>query len=473
MKFIKFSFIYLLMACIFVSCEDTLDVNTDPLAASSADPNAILPYVLVQYSNRFETELGSRMMDVPQHLNFCFNSPQQGNTSSFLTGNTWRMYYVQVLGNLALVENDAISAGAGFNNVNAIAKILKAKSFFELSCIWNDVPFSEALDGVNFPSPNFDAQKDVFEGCVDILDEAIALIDAIDGGQFSVSTGDLIYNGNIDSWRKWANSLRIRILMLLRNKDTSVDGELVAALGQPVIETNAEAALLEYPGGAGGENAYQAILTAFWGPAGNEVYTYHAPGAPFHDLLKDSGDPRYDLLIFDPNDAGPPAQAMYAGENDNLYAAISNAAIRGTLPHIMFLPSEIDFYRAELAMLDVTSDDPQMHFENGLTKILEFWGGQIPGATATIDAATIADYVSNYGTATMTDIHEQLYLEAFLRPIVAWNSVRRTKVPAMAEVPGTSISTILKRFDYPPNEVAANVNTPANPPTDTPQWFEN
>ena len=44
----------------------------------------------------------------------------------------------------------------------AIAKILKAKSFFELSCIWDKVPFTEALDGANFASPNFDGQEVVF-----------------------------------------------------------------------------------------------------------------------------------------------------------------------------------------------------------------------------------------------------------------------------------------------------------------------
>jgi len=473
MKIIKLLSLSFVIALFATSCQDTLDINTDPLAASSADPNAVLPFVLVQYSNRFETELGSRMSDVPQYLQFCFNSPQQGNTSSFLTGNTWRMYYTEVLGNLALVEADAIEAGAGFGNVEAIAKILKAMSYYELAAIWDNVPFSQALDGVNFPSPQFDAQKDVFMGSVAILDEAMALIDNLPEGVFDVSTGDLIYGGDMMAWRRYANSLKVRILMLVRNKDTSVDGAIVGALSQPLIETNGQSAQLEYPGGPGGENAYQAIITAFWGAAGNEVYTYHAPGAVFHDLLQGNGDPRFDLFIFDPNGGGPAPQATYAGENNNLYAAITNNVIRGDLPHILMTPAEIDFYQAELAMMGVISGDPQEHFRNGLTNILNYWGGDIPGATATLDAGTISDYVSNYGTATMTDIHEELYLEAFMRPILAWNSVRRTKVPEMGEVPGSSISTILKRFDYPPNEVASNPNTPANPPTDTPVWFEN
>ena len=73
----------------------------------------------------------------------------------------------------------------------------------------------------------------------------------------------------------------------------------------------------------------------------------------------------------------------------------------------------------------------------------------------------------------MQSIHEQLYIESFIRPVVAWNTIRRTKVPALPLPPGSNISTILKRFNYAPNEVAANPNTPANLPTDTPMWFEN
>ena len=65
------------------SCEKQLDINTDPLVATSADPNVVLPYVIVQYSNRFITELGTRIMDVPQHFAFCFNSPRNGATTIF------------------------------------------------------------------------------------------------------------------------------------------------------------------------------------------------------------------------------------------------------------------------------------------------------------------------------------------------------------------------------------------------------
>ena len=136
------------------SCDKTLDINTDPLAASSADPNAVLPFVFVQHSSRKVTELGTRICDVSQYISNTFNSPNRGTVSSFLTGNTWAMFYVQIMGNLSLVKADAAAAGETSNNVNAIATILMARTFYEATSLWEDVPFSEALNGTDFPNPS-------------------------------------------------------------------------------------------------------------------------------------------------------------------------------------------------------------------------------------------------------------------------------------------------------------------------------
>ncbi|MCB0597354.1 MAG: SusD/RagB family nutrient-binding outer membrane lipoprotein [Lewinellaceae bacterium] len=468
MKYIKLSIFFLAGLLAFPSCDKALDINTDPLAASSADPNVILPYVIVQYSNRFETELGTRIMDVPQHFSACSNSPRTGPTTSFLTGNTWGMYYEQVLGNLDLVEQDALVAGESRNNVAAVAKILKAKAYFELSCIWDRIPFAEALNGVDFPSPNFDAQEDVFRGCLSILDDAIDLIDKVPAeGVFDVSAGDVLFGGNMDNWRRWANSLKLRILMLLRNKDTSVDGQIQAVLSQPLIESNGQAVMLRYAGGGGSGNAFYTIVSAFFGPS-NESAQYHGPGEPLYNLL-DDGDPRFDLFILDPDGLGAPDNGFFPDDNT---AVLRDNIIRGDLPHIMFLPSEISFYRAELALLGVTNEDAQEWFDRGLTQILEFWGQDIPGAQITLDDATISGYVGSLPAVTLQMVHEQLYLESFIRPVVAWNTVRRTNVPDLSPPANATITTILKRFNYPPDEVASNPNTPANVNTDVPQWFE-
>lgn len=472
MKFLKIFSLTLLIALMATSCEKTLDVNTDPLVATSADPNAVLPFVFVQYSNRFTSELGTRMIDVPQHIAACFNSPRAGATGSTITGNTWGMYYTQVLGNLALVEADALEGGEANNNIAAIAKIFKAKSFFELASIWGDIPFTQALDGVRFPNPEFDSQEDVFRGVLTILDDAITLIDNMPADVTDVAVGDVIYGGNMDNWRRWANSLKLRVLMMIRNKDTSVDTEISKVLTEPMIEDNSQAALVRYADNSGEANSFQRLITNFFGGTSESSGVY-SPTSVSYDLFNQNDDPRFALMISDPNGNGPADMGLATFGAPGSTAHVSNAVVRNDMPHNMFLPSEISFYRAELALLGVSTDDAQAEFEKGLRQICEYWGGDIPNATATIATADIDNFISSIGAVDLQKVHEQLYLESFFRPIVSWNSVRRTKVPTMLPVPGSGITTILKRFNYPPNEVSSNPNTPANLPTDAPMWFEN
>jgi hypothetical protein len=143
------------------------------------------------------------------------------------------------------------------------------------------------------------------------------------------------------------------------------------------------------------------------------------------------------------------------------------------------MPSEIALYRAELALKGVIADDPDARMREGVNLACQFWGideaGPVSLTQGEIDTyvASLPDLNAMSMTDALQEVHEQQYVEAFLRPVVSWNHVRRTDIPALEAPPGSSIPTILKRFNYPPNEVGSNPNTPANLPTDTPVWFEN
>jgi len=137
------------------------------------------------------------------------------------------------------------------------------------------------------------------------------------------------------------------------------------------------------------------------------------------------------------------------------------------------LPGEIDFYKAELALDGAISGSAQEFFEDGITNTLNYWGGGIDGFVGTaVTDAQIESFIEGLGDVDLQKINEQQWLETFFRPVVAWNTVRRTGVPALDPPGNAIISTILKRFNYPPDEVGANPNTPPNLETDVPMWFE-
>lgn len=457
----------------FTACDSVLDINEDPLAATEANPNAVFPFVFAEYSARKTTELGTRTCDVYQYYSNIFNSPKGGTTSSFLTGNTWAVWYTNLLGNLVLIEQDAAAAGETSNNIQAAALVMKGHLFFELTSLWGDVPFTEALDGVQFESPRFDNQETVLEGVVTLMDEAMALIDAMPAtGNFDFSAGDLILGGNMARWRELANSIKIRTLMLIRNVDSAeanAETRLAAAFGQPTVSAPV---FLQYEGTSTSTNAYFDIIKQFLG-ASNEDPGNGLPLGPapaLRDHLFNTNDPRGSLWI---NDITLPATDYGTYPSGATEAIFSDNLLRADYPDVYFLPSEISLYRAELILDGVLTGSAQAEFEAGVTYALNYWGGNIDGFTGTAVSATdVSTYITSLGAVTLEEIHTQLWLEAFLRPVVAWNTVRRTGVPALSPPPGASISTILKRFDYPPDEVASNPNTPSNPETDTPMWFE-
>src|SRR5690606_16765086 len=112
----------------------------------------------------------------------------------------------KILGNPELANgNDGPVA-----NQLAIAKILKAYYFWHVTDRWGDVPYSEALQGVDNFNPVYDTQREIYASLFALLDEAQAAI--VDGAV----NNDIIYGGDgqMQRWKRLANT--IRLLMALR-----------------------------------------------------------------------------------------------------------------------------------------------------------------------------------------------------------------------------------------------------------------
>ncbi|MBT8387565.1 MAG: SusD/RagB family nutrient-binding outer membrane lipoprotein, partial [Ignavibacteria bacterium] len=183
-----------------------------------------------------------------------------------------------------------------------------------------------------------------------------------------------------------------------------------------------------------------------------------------------SGDPRYDLWVSRNDLPGP----NNGSRPNNSTSVLSNNIIRPTLPDMLMKPSEIDLYKAQLALEGVAAaGDADTNYRNGVRNSLLWWGQDIPSVINTVSSGDIDAYVNGLAAPSMDDVFNQQYLASFLQPVMAWNNYRRNKVPALDPPPNTNIGTILRRFNYPPDEVGSNPNTPSNPPTSEPMWFEN
>ncbi len=110
------------------------------------------------------------------------------------------------------------------NNQKAVAFILEVWTFQLLTDVWGDIPFSQALKNVNLPQPKYDKQSDIYNGLISLLDSATSLIDVTK----TDLQGDLMYNGNMSQWQKFANSLRLRVAIRMADRNSALASAQIA-----------------------------------------------------------------------------------------------------------------------------------------------------------------------------------------------------------------------------------------------------
>jgi hypothetical protein len=147
---------------------------------------------------------------------------------------------------LQKAQNDPI-----FSVYEGPSLILKAYLTAGLTDIYGDVPYSEALQGNNGnTAPKYDSQETIYKGVNGILanlDKGILAIKNYTGTQSLV--GDILFNGDLNGWERFANSLKIKALMRSSYVDT-VSGRLQNILNEAnYIGNNSQNATFDFTDG--------------------------------------------------------------------------------------------------------------------------------------------------------------------------------------------------------------------------------
>jgi hypothetical protein len=127
------------------------------------------------------------------------------------------------------------------SDLQAIAKILKVKEYLYATTIFGDIPLSEALIGSEQIFPAYDTQESVYQALIAMSDEAIAMI-GNNGINIDLVAADIVFKGNMSSWKKFAYGLKARLHLHLSTKDagnynqvlTSVENSFLSIEEQPM-----------------------------------------------------------------------------------------------------------------------------------------------------------------------------------------------------------------------------------------------
>lgn len=363
---------------------------------------------------------------------------------------------------------------------------------------FGDIPFSEAgslPQSDEQKLPKFDDQKELYMTFLEGLKESAAFF-ATASTDAEFTRADILNNGNIDKWRRYANSLRLRLLMRISNVETSfAQAEIMEILNNPS----------EYPlidGGNVGNyevadvdvlntklNTYTSSLL----DAMRELRNNYAPDYMLNTVLNNANDPRVHVM-FDKYGRGTgdsfvanegykafPITATaaevnqeYGTDGQRRYAVIDSATawINNNLPGILFTASEVNFIKAEAFERWGSTSQAKVAYETAVRQSVSFYyylnnasshAQKVPMPSDEAIDALIASSSVAYAGATedkLKLIGTQKWLHfGWLQAEQNWAEYRRTGYPLLPAFPTSSLNGFQRppvRLVYPSNEVTNN-----------------
>ena len=302
-------------------CEEFLDINVDPNNPSKVTVSQLLTAGEVAMVNSFG--IGSPGLSTPTSI-LVHQTVQRGSVDSYnVSGEDFQIQTAwQNLYSVALEDYKVIiDQGTEENNLQyvGIAKLLTAYTYSMMVDMWGDIPFSEALGGAEIQFPHYDDDAAIYPQLFDMIDDGIADLASEQGA--SPGSDDVIYGGDIDLWRRFGKTLKLKLYNQIRLvEDVSAEvnaliaggdlmesgGDFELVYGQSVAPDDRNPAfVLEYTPG----NRPSYISPYFY-----EIMTDQSN---LNDVLSGIEDPRVPYYWFnqltDPADAQNPTE--YSDDN--------------------------------------------------------------------------------------------------------------------------------------------------------------
>ena len=376
--------------------------------------------------------------------------------------NHWDAMYKDVLKDLD--ESSKIIEATAYptDELNALKpnklllnEILVVYAYSNLVETFGDIPYTEALN-IDNPLPKYDDGLTVYK---DLLSRLTTAINGLDTSLGSYGKADGIYQGDVSQWKKFANSLKLRMANILSDIEPGLAQTAMSeALASGVITSPADNATFTYYGADPNTHPVYAALVL----SGRKDYV---AGKTIIDIMNALDDPRRALYFTQ-------VDGEYIGGViglESTYANFSHFAEKfevATLPGILLTYSEVEFILAEAAARNFSvPGTAEEHYNNAVRASILYWGGTDAEATAYLAqpevAYTSALALSSAATPWKEVIGTQKWISLFSRGMEAWTSIRLLDYPGMTE-PEDAVSGYPNRYTYPIVEQTlngANYNT--------------
>ncbi len=499
-RYKNYLMLILVFAVSFSSCTKELETaNINPNNPESVSPEYLLNTSIFNTINLFGGKMSRELFS--HYSNYAsVGGGQFQRYSIYPSGNSsyWQSAYVsclQPLNQIKLLYKD----DPAFQNRVLIAEIFEAYVFSNLVAIWGSVPKSFALTGEVYI--DYDKEEDIYHDLMETLKSASANLDL--KGDTYVGTADAVYGGDLAKWKKFANTLRLRLAVQIGNADPitaqKVATEVMADEGNTIMNLNETA------------KASWGISSTDW----SYLYDYNIVGSSANAsslmVISESlvqhmlpyGDPR--LAVYAKPAANGPYKGQYWGEpkatqlpsgvniSDNPhsplgktdYSMFGDFFTKPDAEYVLVSLEEANFLKAEIALKGWGgSKSAEQYYNDGIsaslrkhnisnTDIEDYLN--TPGikwetvVDTTGRQSEFADFIGITSSAILEkDPYKQIVMQSwiagFFNPMDAWTLIRRSQVlefpphfnPDGGEGGSVGYAYIPQRMIYPAVEYQVN-----------------
>ena len=417
------------------SCDDYLDINQDPNAITEVANDYLFPTP--------EMNLAATMgVAFNVYGGYCAEVYGQGLggsnyrdysrffVNSVNTQASWTQLYSRVLKNLQVVIDQSQTTPGD----KLAATVLRAYTLQTLVDAYGECPYSEAI-GTN-SQPAYDDGKDIYAG---IIAEIDAALEGLTGNEsvcknFLFSSGAAASVGTTAPWIKFANSLKLRLLM--RERQAVDVGSQLAALVSAGDFITSDVVYDRCWSNASG--SYSPLFAEY-----QTISSDMVPGIAFTASATNLSDPRYTFNYVEGDNGFLGAMSgsnlsTFNVTGDNYMAKIF---YRYNMPVFLMTVAEVNFFLAEYYAA----------VANDQAKAQAYYEAAINASFATCGAQGAAAYASRnpLGTNALKTIGEQkwLALAHTLQGFEAWCEVRRLNYPAFNDLNPTDVIAMIQNHN--------------------------
>jgi Starch-binding associating with outer membrane len=356
--------------------------------------------------------------------------------------NHWSELYRNVLYDLEDAKTKGIS-----DEKMAQIEVLEIYTWQLLVDTFGDIPYSEALKGANIQQPKYDNDTSIYTSLVSRLNTAILKLSGSGSGFVS---SDIIYNGNLVKWKKFANSLKLKIAMRLADSNNALSKQLAEeAFLSGVFTNNTDNAKIQYAATTPNTNPIWVDLVQ----SGRKDFVI---SNTFVNKLNSLNDPRRPIFFEENLGANTYVGGAYGDNNSYpLYTHVGTQLLNPTFRGVLLDYSEVEFLLAEAKerMFTITGS-AKSHYDSAITANMQDWG---------VSAGNIAGYLSqtsvDYSLAPGTwqnKIGNQFWIAMYNRGFEGWCVYRKFDTIAL-NIPVLSGIAVPNRFTYPIREQNLNL----------------